>query len=311
MCSSWRSRSALFGGMQASFSVIRLGPPRLASSATAHCCGDPIPRTAMTLRGALAPSIVAWAFANDRRLGRRRPTQTTCGGRHTQSKTRNGYTLNAPLWDICHWDVATWSQAIHFWEEHVNFEDRYCLELGANQGGLSLWLAQKGCRVLCSDVRDTELRATPLHRSYAVEVSYRDVSAEAIPYESAFDIVVFKSMLGVLRTKERQRKATTEIHKALKPGGVLLFAENLRASPLHRLLRRRYRRDTATWRYVTVSELRDFLRPFTSVQFRTTGAVAALGATESRRTALAALDRVVLPIVPPDWRYLVFGIARK
>jgi len=214
--------------------------------------------------------------------------------------------------DVCQWDIATWAQALRFWEQKVNLNQHHrCLEVGALRGGLSLWLALKGCDVLCSDLRDTERRAAPLHRKYHVNVAYQDINVEAIPYEAAFDIIVFKSMLGALNDEERQRKAVSAMFKALKPGGALLFAENLLASKLHQALRRRFRPHVATWRYVTIKDMNSFLHMFSGVQFRTAGMFAAFGIAESQRRALALIDRAVVPVCPSSWRYLMFGVAWK
>lgn len=68
-------------------------------------------------------------------------------------------------------------------------------------------------------------------------ITYQDIDATQIPYENEFDIIVFKSIIGGIGrndNKEIQQLVFNQIYKALKPGGQLLFAENLSASPLHR-----------------------------------------------------------------------------
>ena len=198
--------------------------------------------------------------------------------------------------DICDWDVSTWAPAITFWQERIELQGRRCLELGARLGGLSLWLALNKANVLCSDLWGSD-RAAPLHQRYNVEVAYEDIDATQIPYAAAFDIVVFKSMLGALQTFDRQRLAIEQIYKALKPGGALLFAENLAGSPMHGLLRRYLRQWATTWRYVSLHEMGDLLRPFSSVEFRTAGVVG------------RSVDRVIRHLCPPAWRYVIYGVA--
>jgi SAM-dependent methyltransferase len=212
--------------------------------------------------------------------------------------------------DICGWDIATWSHAVRFWEERTDFRGR-CLELGARDGGLSLWLADKGCEVVCSDVWGAD-RGASLHRRFGVTVTYQNIDAQAIPFDGgSFDIVVFKSMLGALVSHDRQRTAVSEMHRVLKPGGVLLFAENATATRLHRLLRQKHRAWGTAWRYISIEEIGRFLSVFSSVEIRTRGLLALAGVTERQRKILAAVDCVIDRVCPASWKYVVFGVARK
>lgn len=158
--------------------------------------------------------------------------------------------------DNIQWDVLTWSKAIAYWEKNVDWSKvEHCLELGGRQGGLSLWLAMKGKKVICSDLEDVELTAKSLHRKYNIEneISYEDIDATNIPYVEYFDVIVFKSIIGGIAKIgiiEVQKKVFQEIYKALKPGGILLFAENLVASPLHQFARKKFNKWGDYWRYV-------------------------------------------------------------
>ena len=144
------------------------------------------------------------------------------------------------LKDVIQWDVKSWSKAVKYWEKNVDWSTvQHGLELGGREGGLSLWMALKGVKVVCSDLKEVETTAKPLHDTYAVLdlVSYEDIDASAIPYENHFDVIVFKSIIGGIGRNdnfELQKKVFSEIHKALKPGGKLLFAENLTASSIHK-----------------------------------------------------------------------------
>jgi hypothetical protein len=102
------------------------------------------------------------------------------------------------------------------------------------------------------------------------------------------------------------------MHAALRPGGVLLFAENLVASPIHRHLRRRFVAWGDRWRYVTIEEMNAFLGPFSTVRERTFGFAGAFGRTERQRSSLATVDATGLDrIVPAQWRYIIAGVATK
>ncbi len=145
--------------------------------------------------------------------------------------------------DIIQWDIKSWSKALGYWDSNIDWSKvQNGLELGGRQGGLSLWLALKGKQTICSDLKDT---AEPLHLRYNVTslIEYQDIDATNIPYENHFDIKVFKSIIGGIGRNynyEIQQKVFKEIYKALKPGGKLLFAENLIASSVHQKLRKKF-----------------------------------------------------------------------
>lgn len=220
--------------------------------------------------------------------------------------------------DIVQWDVRTWSRALDFWEKEVNWSGiDSALELGGREGGLSLWLANKGIETVCSDYEKTEETATPLHQKHGVgeKISYLDIDATNIPFENKFDLIVFKSIVGGIgrgNNKEIQRKVFQEIYKALKPGGVLLFAENLTSTQLHQKLRERHNNWGDYWRYLTLNEIAEFLQPFSRVNIRSTGVLATLGRNEKQKTLLSYVDSIALnKLTPKNWHYLGYGIAVK
>lgn len=217
--------------------------------------------------------------------------------------------------DIVTWDVRTWSTAALFWERVIPQGRKLrCLEIGAGPGGPSLWLALQGHEVLCTNWQNTEGQARPLHDRYGVSgISYQDVDATSIPFEDEFDLIVFKSVIGGVGTKADQDSAMAGIHRALKPGGTLIFAENLRSTVLHRLARAiAYKVRGTSWRYVTVKELEPHLAEYSSHELRTTGFLSMFGPGERVRNALAtADDRVFNRILPRSWHYVSYGTATK
>ena len=220
--------------------------------------------------------------------------------------------------DIIQWDVISWSKAVKFWDLNVEWDkSQNCLELGGQQGGLSLWLALKGKMTVCSDLNDIKTKAVQLHSRYNISsfIEYQDIDATNIPYENHFDIIVFKSILGGIGRNgnyKMQQKVFKEIHKALKPGGKLLFAENLIASVFHQKLRKKFVKWGIYWRYISINEMKEFLKEFSFSDIKTTGVLGALGRNESQRNFLSTIDDKILnKICPDNWKYIIYGIAEK
>lgn len=220
--------------------------------------------------------------------------------------------------DIIQWDTRSWSRAIDYWEKNVDWRKiNTCLELGGREGGLSMWLAMKNKSVICSDLIDVKVTAESLHQKYGVTkyITYEDIDATEIPYENHFDLIVFKSILGGIGRNdslEIQTQVFEQMHKALKPGGKLLFAENLIASKLHQHLRKRFNKWGSYWKYFTIDEMKEFLIIFSESQLETTGVLGTFGRNEKQRNFLSAIDQHFLnKIFPKSWNYISYGIATK
>jgi SAM-dependent methyltransferase len=223
------------------------------------------------------------------------------------------------LSDVIQWDVATWKHSLSFWEKRVgDLDGKLGLEIGSCGGGLSLLLALSGCRMVCSDLLGPTVRARELHRQYGVDglITYDRVDARRIPFgNEQFDLVAMKSVLGALGNVEgrlkAQHEAISEIRRVLKPGGVFLFAENTRGSPMHAALRERFMPWGRDWHYFTVGEVGELLSGFASVDLSFRGFAATLGRREWQRSVLHSLDWALVPLVPTGLRYVVFGFAMK
>jgi SAM-dependent methyltransferase len=217
------------------------------------------------------------------------------------------------------WDVRNWSSALDFWLAHTTQKISTCsaLELGTRNGGLSLWMALQGARVVSSDVALPGQTALEMHQNHGVShlVQYEAINATNIPYTMSFDVVMFKSVLGAIGRfggKQGQSNAVKEMHKALKKDGELFFAENLIGCWAHQLLREKFVRRGNTWRYVSIEEMEEFLRPFSEVHYRTFGFIGALGRSELQRNVLSILDKSVFNVAVPDrWKYIIVGVAKK
>jgi SAM-dependent methyltransferase len=217
------------------------------------------------------------------------------------------------------WDVTTWSAGLTFWSQHSlkSLPNAHVLELGARNGGLSLWLAVNGAHVLSTDVDGPSDRAKVLHVDHNMQsrVSYEAVDATTMEFDSEFDVVVFKSVLGGVGGAlghRGQQEVIKRCIRSLKPGGELWFAENLTGTRLIGWLRNRFVPWGSRWRYVTTGELLSWLEEFDQVETKAVGTVALLGRNEKQRRRLAKLDRRVLDHFGGDnARYVLVGVARK
>lgn len=221
--------------------------------------------------------------------------------------------------DCVEWDIVNWSKSLRFWDENVDLENKNykCLELGGRRGGLSLWLALKGNDVICSDLENPQVEAEVLHNKYNCgnRISYEAIDATDIPYNSHFDIIVFKSILGGISRDGKVQLAQAvidQIFKALRPGGKLLFAENLKASMLHSFLRQRLVRWGDSWNYMDIEHLPGLFCAFQTLKYDTAGFLGAIGRSETQRYIFGRLDSMLF-----DWslnhrlKYIVFGFASK
>ena len=263
-------------------------------------------KVAMSSPGSHVPSVIS--VMSDARA-------RSVSGRATVS--RSAFTVHREtLRDVLEWDIRNWSIALRFWRQHSSLDFSKCsaLEVGSRGGGLSLWLALQGARVVCSDISAPAATAVRKHERYGVShlVTYERIDALDIPYANHFDVVVFKSVLGAVASYDRQLRAISEMHKALKPGGELLFAENLAGSWVHQFLRRRLVRWGRTWRYVTATELTALMAPFSRVRCQTSGVLGAFGRSERQRATLGAVDDLLFnAITPARFRYIAVGVATK
>ena len=222
--------------------------------------------------------------------------------------------------DVIGWDVVNWSQALDFWQSQLRAPWLSCrsLELGCgNNGGLSLWLASQGSSVICSDYEGVANSAKLIHQQYGVSdrISYETIDAKSIPYRSMFDLIAFKSMLGdTVRGGPLSiaQHVLEEVHHALKPGGALLFVENVRATAIHHFARKRAGSGRNNWRYFTLEEVERLCSQYRTVQYTTFGFLACFGRTEKQRAVLGQIDKALFgSVVPPNWHYIIAGVATK
>jgi ubiquinone/menaquinone biosynthesis C-methylase UbiE len=223
------------------------------------------------------------------------------------------------LKDYLQWDIFIWGKALLFWSkvlETKNISNCLALEIGSKNGGLSLYLANEfKLKVICSDLKKPDT-AKDLHKKYNIGENIQYASADAIDlnFESnTFDIVIFKSVLGTIGKDnyyEKQIKALNEMNRVLKDGGILLFAENAKASFLHSFFRKIFRRWGNYWRYITPDEMSNMLKKFSKKEIYTAGFLSAFVPLKMKKLVLP-LDNFIEKIVPKNSRYIVYGYAVK
>ncbi|WP_316811963.1 class I SAM-dependent methyltransferase [Pedobacter heparinus] len=217
--------------------------------------------------------------------------------------------------DIIGWDIENWSRALPFWESfgEINTANNECLEIGAYGGGLSLWLALNKNKVTCSNLNKPDANTQMVHRKYNCHsaIQYEAIDATAIPYADHFDYIVFKSILGGINGEEPQvkLKVINEMYKSLKPGGKLLFAENLDASIFHKILRKWF--GTKNWNYLKLRDVETVFSSFAKVTYTTVGFFGCMGRNEYQRIMLGKLDRLIDSIIPSASKYIIIGVATK
>lgn len=222
---------------------------------------------------------------------------------------------NEELRDFVQWDVENWAKAIPFWQPYIDqLPKGLAAAFGEREGGLSLWLAMNEFSVECSDYTQFETTPLEIHSKHDVTnlISYsqQDITSTSFP-DNSFDFVLFKSVIGTLATKERQQQALDELHRILKPGGYLLFAENLEGTSVHRLARRKFTNWGNRWRYLKWKEMDQMLSKFVSTEKRSIGFLATFGRSEKQRAFLSKIDRVFVPLMPKSWRYIMLAACRK
>lgn len=213
------------------------------------------------------------------------------------------------------WDQRTWSRALRLWSPALARLEAgatgplRCLEVGGRRGGLSQWLADRGHSVVLTDIDAEDPQIDGEQRVAPLDVTNLDGFDER-----GFDVIVIKSVLGSIASlggAGAVGAAQQNLVRLVRPGGVVLFAENLRATPAHALLRRLLVPWSSRWHYFTYDELFELMGRGCEVQMGHAGIVGLLGRSERQRHWLARVDTMVERVLPGEWHYLGYGCATR
>ena len=234
--------------------------------------------------------------------------------------------------DIIGWDTIVWGQSLKFFDENINFKKiKNALELGSGTyGGYSLYFASKNIDTICSNPFGNFDSAKKIHFKYnfSKKIKYEKIDALDIPYKNKFDCISFKSVLGVLgNQKERfknvnsQKRMINNISKALKKGGYLIFAENLKGSKFHQYILNKYGwgKNYTGWRYFSVKEYLDIVgNDFELLNYKTTGVIGNMVSKkkipfkERIKRIFGKIDIYILDkIFKENSRYVIFTVFKK
>jgi len=232
--------------------------------------------------------------------------------------------LQAPLKDIIEWDVLNWAEALKVWQPVIDTlpPDSKILAIGERNGGLSLWLALQGFRVICTDRTGPTEEAKKMHQDYGVQelIEYRsfDIFNPDIP-ENAIDLVIMKSVLGGLksnyqdkssRNDDARKLAIQNIYNLLKPGGYLLTADNMQGGFLIQWLRNGHNKQ-AGWHYFSLAEMNALMASLSSSSTHVFGILPASFSNQPLNALSHFANKYLLQWLPATNKYIGITVARK
>ena len=212
------------------------------------------------------------------------------------------------------WDQFSWSTAISFFEKYstIKLSEACVLELGSRSGKLGLMFNLCGANTVLSDVKNNLDESIKQKLKVDDSLDFSIIDATNINNKKKYDIIVLKSVLGALETKENQKKCIEQVYLNLKKGGEFWIMENLKASIFHRILRYLFIPWSNSWRYIEKEELKLLLEKFHTKKIKSKGGLSLLGKTEKQKNLLSKVDdKLNIYIKNSYWHTVVFALAKK
>jgi SAM-dependent methyltransferase len=219
------------------------------------------------------------------------------------------------------WDIPTWTRAVEYWTIKLASR-RNCsaLEIGSRDAQLATLLTRRfNLDVVCTELYWPHATAAGLSNDAGADsrVGFCINDARQLPFrDQSFDVVLAKSVLGgiagvadaAIGPQAGLRGVLAECARVIRPGGLLLVAEGVEASPVHRRLRAS-REWNQWWHYPSLTEFRASLAELGQVDLRTTGLVSAIVPDRlgPLKKLISAADEIVSRAAPERLRYLAYG----
>lgn len=145
---------------------------------------------------------------------------------------------SASFWDKKHIDYSSkdWiNKPTIFATQVVSYfpENGMLLDLGAGQGQDSRYFAKKGYKVLCTDFSDFALKiAKEKAKEEKLDIKFTNVNiSEKLMFKTGEFDIVYSHLALHYWDEEGTRKIFEEIHRVLKPGGIIAALFNSQSDP--------------------------------------------------------------------------------
>jgi chemotaxis methyl-accepting protein methylase len=224
---------------------------------------------------------------------------------------------NKRINEIINWDVETWKEALPYWEDKLLDYDKtsaLCIEIGARDGSISLWMATNGFNITCSDIYYDLEEAKKLHLKYGISknVVYKKIDVLDWNEKNKYDVIIIKSVLGALQNEKMIEIAIKNIYENLKEGGILLFAENSKATIFHQQFRKRFTNWGNILFYFDEKSVKMLLKKMKVIEVKYNGVLAVFGNRIGFSKPFSNLDKFILnKIASNKIKYMLFGYAKK
>lgn len=219
------------------------------------------------------------------------------------------------------WDAFNWSRALNLWEPKIlELKSRgrqlNGLEIGGRYGGLSLMMANEyGIKMTFSDLKVSSEQIKLIKKRDKFDlIGFDNQDVTRLTYRKyKYDLIVFKSVLGSLGNIQNQKIALSEIHRCLKPGGVVFFAENLKSTWVHSLLRYVFNSwSRSHWFYPSKGEIENNLNlVFSNIKVQHHGFLGLFSRKKRINYFLSRVDLTLSPLIPSSWKYIIYGWGEK